>query len=607
MRRTLLIVAALSGAWAMVLIGSGGFELSIHGMRVRSNDAFRPLLLSVVALATYLAVAGHRTRQRWYGTLQRIPLHVVSLALAFAVFAIGVAYSTTVAAGADAYGYVSQADLWVSGKLRVAQPWVRALPWPDRGWTATPLGYKPLPEPEDWVIVPTYSPGLPLLMAGAKLGAGHAAMFWIVPLCGAVLMIVTYGIGARLGSNGAGLAGAWLTATSPPFLYTIILPWSDVPATTAWAAAFYFLLGRSVWNAAASGLAASAAVLIRPNLVWGVGVLGLWFLIACSRARGADRWPIFRAGSIYTATAIVGVLATGTIHSHLYGSPFESGYGRFSDNFTLLRIPSNILRYASWLWETRGALAFAAGIIAIAVPGRRVWPRDSDRTVFVPIGLFVLGVVAMYCSYLVFDGWPFLRFLLPAYPLVMISASAVALALSRSRGPGASLAVIGLLTAIGLFLQFQSTVKSGTFGLVKTERRYVGAAQLTREWTVENSVILSLGHSGTARYYGGRQTLRYDVLEPEWLDRSLAWLAERGVHPYALLEAHEVEDFQRRFDRQRAVRLTRANPLFRYDGLGTVLLFDLLEENRAPTHSIRATLHGTRSIPPAPPPRVFLR
>jgi hypothetical protein len=605
MRKSLLVVSALSGAWAVVLIGSGGFELNIQGVRVRSNDAFRPLFLSFVALAGYLAVAGHSTRQRWHATLQRIPLRVVSLALAFTVFAIGVAYSTTVAAGADAYGYVSQADLWVSGNLRIAQPWVQAFPWPDRGWTATPLGYKPLPEPEDWVIVPTYSPGLPLLMAGAKLVAGHAAMFWVVPLCAAVLIVVTYGIGARLGSNGAGLAGAWLTATSPPFLYTLILPWSDVPATAAWAAAFYFLLGRSAWNAAASGLAASAAVLIRPNLVWGIGVLGLWFLIELSRARGADRWPFFTAGSVYTVTAIVGVVATGTIYLHLYGSPFESGYGRFSDNFRLSRLPSNAVRYATWLWETR-ALAFAAGIMAIAVPVRRVWPRTGDRAIFVSIGLFVLGVVAMYCSYLVFDGWPFLRFLLPAYPLVMISASAVALALCRSRGPGASLAVTGLLIAIGLFLQFQMTVKSGTFGLAKTERRYVGAAQLAHEWTGDNSVILSLGHSGSARYYGGRQTLRYDMLEPEWLDRSIAWLDERGFHPYVLLEEHEVEDFQRRFERQRAGRLTRSNPLFRYEGLGTVLLFDLLEENHAPAQFVRATLHRTRSVPPALPPSAFL-
>ena len=95
---------------------------------------------------------------------------------------------------------MSQADLWVERDLRIEQPWVADLPWPNANWTAAPLGYRPVEYEESLAIVPTYSPGLPLLMAGAKSVFGHGALFWIVPLSGAVLVLATYGIGRRLGA-----------------------------------------------------------------------------------------------------------------------------------------------------------------------------------------------------------------------------------------------------------------------------------------------------------------------------------------------------------------------------------------------------------------------
>ncbi len=48
-----------------------------------------------------------------------------------------------VASGADAYGYISQADLWIKGQLTVPQEWVAPAPWPEAIWTSTPLGYGP--------------------------------------------------------------------------------------------------------------------------------------------------------------------------------------------------------------------------------------------------------------------------------------------------------------------------------------------------------------------------------------------------------------------------------------------------------------------------------
>ena len=58
-----------------------------------------------------------------------------------------------------------------------------------------------------------------------------------------------------------------------------------------------------------------------------------------------------------------------------------------------------------------------------------------------------------------------------------------------------------------------------------------------------------VAHSGTVRYYAGRVTLRFDLLDPAWLDRAIAWLEARGHHPYILLE-----DWERRSSRRSSRR-----------------------------------------------------
>lgn len=606
LRQLALFVSIVAFVWTIALVAFGGFELELMGQRVRSNDPFRTLLIATAGLTIFIAAGGTTAWRRWCAFASRVDERLLVAGLALATVILGVKYSTTAAAGADAYGYVSQADLWIRRELRVPQPWVTELPWPSRGWSSSPLGYKPLEQRGQWAIVPTYSPGLPLLMAGAKVVAGHAAMFWIVPLCGAALVLGTYGIGCRLGSSRAGLVGAWLTATSPPFVYTLIQPWSDVPASAAWAVAFYFLFGRTPWTAAASGLSAATAILIRPNLVWASAILCLWFGVRLWRDGSANRWRVFVEAVMFSITVSVGIGAIAAIYQHLYGSPFESGYGRFSDNFQLARVSVNLRNYVAWLFDSRTAVAIP-GIVALFLPFRRLWQGVRDRSMLLPASIFVIGVWLMYCSYLVFEGWPYLRFLLPAYPLMMIGAGAIAVAFVGARGPGAKLAVTGLVIALGVFVQFRMAVKSGTLGLSRTERRFVAAGLLARGATEDNSIILSMGHSGSARYYAGRMTLRYDILDSEWLDRALQWFTERGVHPYLLADKWEIAEFRRRFAGQNSVAYVESKPIFVYDGFGTVALFDLGASRSEPTQTIQATLEGTRSVPPTDAPRLTLR
>ncbi len=600
-----LFVAVVSFAWSIALILSGGFDTHVLGYRVRSNDSFRPLFLAGIGFTVYLVCGGPRAYRRLLDFAGRFDERLVVGTLAVITLAFGVAYGTTVAGGADAYGYVSQADLWLKGDLKVQQPFVAELPWPSRRWSASPLGYKPADDERGWAIVPTYSPGFPLMMAAAKIVGGHGAMFWVVPLCGAVMVMATYGLGQRLGSSRAGVVGSWLTATNPTFLFMLVQVMSDVPVAAAWTVAFYSLLANTAWAAAAAGVAAALAITIRPNLAWGAGVMGLWFAVRFCLNRDGSRWRVMAHGLTFSLLAGLGIVTVALNNQNLYGSPFESGYGSLSANFHLSRVGPNFRNYFGWLIDTQTPIVLA-GVAAIFVPLARFWPAARDRRVFVVVAMFVTGLWLMYCSYLVFDIWWYFRFLLPSSPFLMIGVGAVALALVRSRSDGARLAMAGLLVALGLF-QFKVAFDRGAFNSWQSERRYVSVGKLVHKATDENSVVLSMQHSGTVRYYGGRMTLRYDILDPDWLDRGVEWLSEHGAHPYLLVDEGEIAEFARHFPGGPTASRVQGNPLFIYKGIQTVFLFDLTQTRREPADVFTETFEGTRSVPPMGDPTLILK
>jgi hypothetical protein len=54
-------------------------------------------------------------------------------------------------------------------------------------------------------------------------------------------------------------------------------------------------------------------------------------------------------------------------------------------------------------------------------------------------------------------------------------------------------------------------------------------------------------HSGSIRYYANRQTLRYDLMPPDALDRAVRFLMRRNLRPYAVVEEWEEREFTARF------------------------------------------------------------
>ena len=184
---------------------------------------------------------------------------------------------------------------------------------------------------DGWSLVPTFA-GPAAAFAGAKLVAGQEGMFWVVPISGGLLVLATFGLGRRLGDSRAGLIAAALVATSPVVLFMGMAPMTDVPVAAAWTIACYFALGESAGTALAAGFAAAAGTLIRSNLVFEAGPIGLWFLLRGWRT--GDWGRAIRHAACFGVAASCGIAAVAAINQRLYGSPFLSGYGTFSEYFS---------------------------------------------------------------------------------------------------------------------------------------------------------------------------------------------------------------------------------------------------------------------------------
>jgi hypothetical protein len=592
-RGVLLGAACMAAAWSAALALFGGFKLRVSGIAIRSNDPGRALVFAGIAVAGYFIAGGRIPRERIRrlgdggsrfaravviggSTVVRALVKrpgLVAAALALAVTVIATAWSTRIAGGADAYGYVSQADLWLAGHLVIQQPWVKEVPWPNAEWSFSPLGYRPATPPGQWAIVPTYSPGLPLLLAGAKLLGGQCALFAIVPLLTGLGVLVTYGIGKQLVSPGGGVTAAFLVAASPIVIGIALEPLTDVPVMTAWAVSIYVLLARigGRLSPAIAGLAAAMAILIRPNLVPLIVPLGMWYLIR----RQTDGDSRLLSSALFALAALPAILLIAVLNDRLYGAPWSSGYGSLADLYAWSHVGPNLRRYFSWFVFAESPVALA-GLAALLMPTRRLWTAAADLRIVPILAVFVALLWGQYLAYEVYDSWGFLRFLLPSWPLIMAGVAAVLLALrdrwlSRVPRAVAHSALTLVVVLLGVWT-FSIAVRANVFNR-QAAAPEAPLGQLVRKHTVDNSVILVWERSGTIRYYSGRTTLRYDYLDREWLDRAVAWLRQRGVHVYAALDPNHREQCLRRFAGQTTLAALD-RPIFIYEPANTAL-YDL--------------------------------
>lgn len=456
--------------------------------------------------------------------LLRWPLriaHWALIVLCAAVFAAGLHWGTFAVGGSDSYCYVHQAERADGpGPEAVAL----AAPWPDATLTFTPSGHVPS-KAVAGAFVPLCPIGLSLVMKPFRAIGGSDAVFLVVPLFGALLVAATYVVGSRH-SVGVGLAAALTTAASPAFLFQLFQPMSDVPAAALWVLAIACATSTQRLAPAWAGLATSLAILIRPNLLPLGIVVGLALLL---RTGQAWRERMLTAAK-YAGASAIGCVAVGAIQHGTYGSALSSGYGSLETIFSLANVPANAQRYLAWMLETHTPLWLLALPALVLL---RTW-----RTAL--LGGVILANVVAYLPYTVFDEWWYLRFLLPAIPLLLVLMCAT---VNRVAGR-VPVAVLATVLAI-LFVR--EARERQAFDLERLESRYVTAGQFVAKRLPENAFVITSWQSGSVRYYSGRRTLVWDVLDPAWLDRAIAFAREQGFEPYLLFERWEEQEFRRRF------------------------------------------------------------
>jgi hypothetical protein len=471
-------------------------------------------------------------------SLDRVACWIAALA-ALATFAGGVRWGTNAVGGSDSHCYVGQARMLASGHLSIPPPVALPVPWPNAVATFVPSGFTPAmdgsPNP-----VPLCPAGLSLLMAGAVAVGGEGAWFWVVPLLGALAVWSTYLLGQHMANRQVGAAAAVLLGCSPIFLFQLFQPMSDVPATALWTASLATALAGvrrrtggpasrrpspSVAIALVSGLLASAAVVVRPNLA----PLALIPVLMA--------WPSWRAAGVTLAGIVPGVSAVAILQSAIYGSALQSGYGAFAQIFRISHIEANLQRYPAWLAEAHTPVL----LLGLAAPffvrhARRAWLLVA----------FAVATLVAYLPYVPFDDWSYSRFLLPALPAVIVLTTIVIQAVTvRLRGGLRGAVFVLLITVMGGWWLHRA-VELSAFRLQTLERKYIAIGQYAARLPA-NAIVIGAQATGAVRYYAQRPTLAWDAIDPAWLDRVIAELVSRGYEPYLAVESFEAETYKSRF------------------------------------------------------------
>jgi hypothetical protein len=332
---------------------------------------------------------------------------------------------------------------------------------------------------------------------------------------------------------------------------------SDVPVTAWW------LL--SLWGAATglpvvAGSGAAAGVLTRPNLSPLAAVV---FVAVLMHSYSRHRKPkaVLWDAALFAFPLAAAVAFLAWLNLRLYGSPVATGYGSASELFALANVPINAGRYVRWLLETQTPVVLAGVVAPLAA---WLWRQDAGTPSPLQgcLGLaFAALVLACYLPYSPFEEWWYVRFLLPAVPVLLVLATPLFDRLA-SRAPAALRAPL-LVAGVGLLGAYYLSVANdrSAFDLRRLESRYLAAGAFASRSLPANAVLLSVQESGPLRMYGGRTTVRFDALDPGGLDAAVHFLDRAGYRPYFVLEAWEEAQFRDRFARSSALGLLDWPPM----------------------------------------------
>ena len=504
-----LLAAALAAA---VIAGAVGIDVTIAGVPIRAHDAGRVLAAAILLFAIRFRMG----IESWSAWLLRMTL---TTCIAFSV-ATWLRFLLTTIGGADSYGYVSAGQMLRQGRLVEPAPIAAWLSAPNALAIVSPLGWAPAANGAG--IVPTYPLGLPIVMAVFSAIA-PLAVFFVSPILALLTLVVVFRLAREWFDEEVALVSTVLVAWNPVFITYAKQPMSDV-AASAWLTMAIALSIRSTpARAFAAGLAAGAAVMTRPALLIAAAVVPLLSTLRLHAAAGL-------------AIPVAIQLA---LQAYLFGNPLSTGYGSAEALFSVNYVAANLAIYSSRTWIALSGMWVTAVVVGVMVAPQHVkWPL-----------LAIFSTVALpYLFYLPFDHWETLRFLLPALvPLSILGgAGLVRIAGAIAWRPAVTALLIlfcaGLVIRNAMFLRDESV-----WNIQSIEERYPLAAQWLDVNTPPTSVALANQHSGSLRWYGHRQTVRWDQIAPEQLESTIRDLEVHGAAVYVVLEGTEVEMFDQRF------------------------------------------------------------
>ena len=512
-----LIAAILAFA---AISATAGVDLEMGPVSLRSHGAPRVLVAAGVAIVI-----------RWRIGIDSTPLWLTRIVLLTAIcgsVATWFRFLVQTIGGADSYGYVSASQLIARGALIDQGAIAEWLSSPNRLAIASPLGWAP--SPDGGGIVPTYPLGLPLLMALFSAITGANAVFFVAPATAAITLVLVHRLARAWYDAETALLATALVAWNPLLIAYAKQPMSDVPATMWIVLAMSLAIRSTARSAFGSGLAAGAAVITRPALLPAAAAAAL----AAHRGDTARKRAALAAGGL-----AIGLVTQIVMQNHLFGSPFATGYGDASALFSFAHVITNLGIFAKRGWMVVGPL-WILGLI-IGLFAARPEPRSKPAIIFVAVTL-------PYLFYLPFDHWETLRFLLPGIvPLTVTVADGLIHFARMPRSRVAAAVILCAFTAIAVAQSELLLRRSSVWEVASLEARYPLAGEWIHVNTPANSIVLANQHSGSLRWYGQRQTLRWDLIAPEELSTTVGELESHGATVYVALEGAEIEMFDSKF------------------------------------------------------------
>jgi hypothetical protein len=464
----------------------------------------------------------------------RVPWLKIVCAVALAAFVTVIwTHVGAYGGGADQSGYLNGARMLARGDVSVP---IRPVSIPSREALPTeaylPLGF--VPRGSD-ALVPAYPIGLPLtIVALSPLMSIDAAAHQAMALSALAGVLLTAFLARACGlSYWGGLLAALMLATSPLYLMMSLNLMSDTPALV-WVTAAVLLAwqsrNRPIWTALA-GVACAMAVLTRPANILTIAPMAICLGLS------PRRWLWLGLGGLPGAVLLM------WFNLAAYGAALTTGYRGHGALFTVANVEASVRNYIEWL----PVVLTPIGVLALGLP---TLLRRAPRNTAMLVSWIVVFVVFYAFYFHTHEAWWYLRFLMPAFPPMIVGSLLVGRAIvTRARRALRVPASVPIRLLAGGLLAGFVVAHNASWGrhfdvlnAGQGEHSYVEAAQWARAHLPSDAAILAMQVSGAFFYYTDFPVLRYDYLDRDAI-RTVQAAAVAAHQPlYAVLFPFEIDE-----------------------------------------------------------------